>query len=86
MSNFLRGVAPRCPCPKRKVIVMGCPETGTLSPGGLPPYDQTHAVDRDVGWMNSEHMYTLKLKLVHLHRYSSAFPHTRTRTAFPYVM
>ena len=28
---------------------------------------------------------TLKLKLVHLHRYSSAFPHTRTRTAFPSV-
>ena len=27
----------------------------------------------------------LKLKLVHLHRYSSAFPHTRTRTAFPSV-
>ena len=28
---------------------------------------------------------SLKLKLVHLHRYSSAFPHTRTRTAFPSV-
>ena len=28
----------------------------------------------------------LKLKLVHLHRYSSAFPHTRTRTAFSSVM
>ena len=28
----------------------------------------------------------LKLKVVHLYGYSSAFPHTRTRTAFPYVM
>ena len=27
----------------------------------------------------------LKLKLVHLLRYSSAFPRTRTRTAFPSV-
>ena len=31
-------------------------------------------------------VFTFKLKLVHLHRYSSAFPHTRTRTAFPSVM
>ena len=28
----------------------------------------------------------LRLKVVHLHRYSSAFPHTRTRTAFPSAM
>ena len=28
----------------------------------------------------------LKLKVVHLYGYSSAFPHTRTRTAFPSVM
>ena len=30
-----------------------------------------------IGW--------LKLKLVHLYRYSSAFPHTRTRLTIPYV-
>ena len=28
----------------------------------------------------------LKLKIVHLYGYSSAFPHTRTRTAFPSAM
>ena len=28
----------------------------------------------------------VKLKVVHLYGYSSAFPHTRTRTAFPSVM
>ena len=40
LSEFLVGAARRRLCPERKAIVMSCPERGTLSPDGLPPYDQ----------------------------------------------
>jgi hypothetical protein len=38
-DHFLARVR-RCLCPKRKVIVMSCPETGTLRADGAGPYDQ----------------------------------------------
>eukprot|EP01043_Picozoa_sp_COSAG02_P055664 COSAG02_NODE_6492_length_3539_cov_1.962209_2_plen_658_part_00 len=38
-DHFLARVRRRL-CPKRKVVVMSCPEKGTLRPDGAEPYDQ----------------------------------------------
>ena len=40
LSDFLLGAIRRRLCPKEKVVVMSCPEMGTLRPDGRPPYDQ----------------------------------------------
>ena len=51
-----------------------------------PSQNEQEAVAARVSAAEVDATGRLKLKVVHLHRYSAAFPHTRTRTAFPSVM
>lgn len=45
LSDFSIGAMRRWCCPRRKVVVMSCPEKSTLKPDGSGPYDQ-HVMDK----------------------------------------
>ena len=66
--------------------VTEAPEIPHSDSSELEVVDLSTEITKDIETGKKPKKERFKLKLVHLLRYSSAFPRTRTRTAFPSVM